>query len=244
MTASAVPGSVEPTPGRLALQAILPQALCALVEELTLSEARKLVSLAHRKGALPPHAPAGVRRGPFASVRALGDVPSLRTVERVPSGLDPFVKYVLETPSGELIEAVRIPLERPGRITVCVSSQVGCALGCTFCKTGRMGLIRNLEAWEIVEQVRALRADLPPGMRVHGVVFQGRGEPLANFEAVKCAADVLSEPSAQAIDARCITVSTAGLPTGIRALARELPNVRLAWSIGSARVDKRRSLMP
>src|SRR3954465_3162898 len=153
MSAAPAPPSAEPAPERLALQAILPQALSALVEELTLGEARKLVSLAHRKGALPPHAPAGVRRGPFARVRELGHVPSLRLVERVPSGLDPFVKYVFETPSGELIEAVRIPLEHPGRVSVCVSSQVGCALGCTFCKTGRMGLIRNLEAWEIVEQV-------------------------------------------------------------------------------------------
>jgi 23S rRNA (adenine2503-C2)-methyltransferase len=230
--------------GLMPLQGVLPQELCERVPDLLPGEARRLVSLVHRKGALPPHAPAGVRREVFRRVRDISEVPALEVVSRSPSGVDPFVKYTLRTPPGEFIEAVRIPLERPGRISVCVSSQAGCALGCTFCKTGTMGLLRNLEAWEIVEQVRIARADLPAGSRVHGVVFQGMGEPLANFEAVRRAAEVLSDPSAQAIDARCITVSTVGLPQGIRALARDLPNVRLAWSIGSARGGLRRSLMP
>ena len=72
--------------------------------------------------------------------------------------MDPFVKYAFRLPDGAVIEAVRIPLEREGRFSACVSSQVGCALACAFCATGRMGLARNLEAWEIVEQVRAIRA--------------------------------------------------------------------------------------
>src|SRR5207247_2210998 len=120
-------------PPRLALQGILPEVLCERIAELTPGEARKIVSLVHRTGALPKHAPAGVRRGPFARVRDIAGVPALELVERVKSRIDPFVKYTLGTPSGELVEAVRIPLERPGRISVCVSSQVGCALGCTFC---------------------------------------------------------------------------------------------------------------
>jgi 23S rRNA (adenine2503-C2)-methyltransferase len=124
-----------------------------------------------------------------------------------------------------------------------VSSQVGCALACAFCATGRMGLARNLEAWEIVEQVRRVRADLPAGMRVHGVVFQGMGEPLANFERVAQAVRVLSEPCALAIDMRNVTVCTAGLPTGILRLARELPAARLAVSLGAVRANGRRSLM-
>ena len=106
--------------------------------------------------------------------------------------------------------------------------------GVHLCATGRMGLVRNLEAWEIIEQVRIVRRDFPAGVRVHGVVFQGMGEPLSNWNEVKQAARVLSEPCAQAIDARNITISTSGLPTGIRALSAALPNVRLALSIGSA----------
>src|SRR6185503_8943616 len=103
----------------------------------------------------------------------------------------PFVKYVLGLGDDTVVETVRIPLERPGRYTVCVSSQVGCALACAFCATGRLGLTRNLEAWEIVEQVRVVRRRLPAAARVHGVVFQGMGEPLANLDRVLEAIAVL-----------------------------------------------------
>jgi 23S rRNA (adenine2503-C2)-methyltransferase len=107
-----------------------------------------------------------------------------------------------------------------------------------------MGLARNLATWEIVEQVRLVRATLTTEQRAHGVVFQGMGEPLANVDRVIAAIRVLSDPSALAIDARAITVSTAGLPAGIRRLAREVPKVRLAVSISSARPEVRRTLMP
>ncbi|HVY48137.1 MAG TPA: radical SAM protein, partial [Minicystis sp.] len=154
------------------------------------------------------------------------------------------VKYALRTADDHVVETVRIPLERAGRFTACVSSQVGCALACAFCATGRLGLARNLEAWEIVEQVRRVRADLPRGGRVHGVVFQGMGEPLANVDRVIQAIRVLGEPSAQAIDLRNVTVCTAGIPSGILRLAREVPAVRLGVSLGAVRGDKRRALMP
>jgi 23S rRNA (adenine2503-C2)-methyltransferase len=114
-----------------------------------------------------------------------------------------------------------------------------------------MGLKRNLEVWEIVEQVRRVREDLaetpPPGVarpKVHGVLFQGMGEPLSNLDRVIEAIRVLGDPSAQAIDVRNITVCTASLPAGIRRLAREVPAARLGVSLGSARPGARRSLMP
>jgi 23S rRNA (adenine2503-C2)-methyltransferase len=221
-----------------------PEELAELVPDIELAEARKIISLVHRLGALPTRTPAGIRRGSLDRVRAATTLPALRQLARTPSAIDPFVKYVLAAPDGGVIEAVRIPLERTGRISVCVSSQIGCALACTFCATGRLGLKRNLEAWEIVEQVRMVRADLPLGSRVHGVVFQGMGEPLANVREVARAARVFSEPSAQAIDARNVTVCTAGLPAGIRSLAEALPRARLALSIGSARPERRRALIP
>ncbi|MCC6556926.1 MAG: radical SAM protein, partial [Polyangiaceae bacterium] len=174
----------------------------------------------------------------------LGAVPTLDVVERRVSGVDPFVKYAFGVGGGAVIEAVRIPLEKAGRFGVCVSSQVGCALGCAFCATGRMGLARNLEAWEIVEQVRLVRREIEAPGRVHGVVFQGMGEPLANADRVIQAIRVLSEPSAQAIDMRNVTVCTAGLPAGIRRLAAEVPAVRLGVSLGALRAGKRRALMP
>jgi len=235
---------VKSTPRPLALQAVTPEALAARFDGVTLPEARKIVSAVHRHGALPRHAPAGVRRTSLEAVRLHGDVPKLEVRARQASSVDPFVKYAFTCPDGAVIESVRIPLEVAGRFSVCVSSQVGCALACAFCATGRLGLQRNLEAWEIVEQVRAIRAELPEGGRIRGVVFQGMGEPLANVEQVITAIRVLSEPSAQAIDMRAITVCTSGLPTGIRKLASELPAVRLGLSLGSFVPGKRKSLMP
>jgi len=225
-----------------ALQALEPEELSRL-SDIDVSEARKLIALVHRGEPLPRRSPSEVRRSSLDRVRERTSLPELELVSRTPSALDPFVKYAFAARAG-VIESVQIPLERPGRVSVCVSSQIGCALGCTFCATGRMGLARNLRAWEIVEQVRMVRRHLTPGVRVHGVVFQGMGEPLANWHEVHRAARILSEPSAQAIDARNVTISTAGLPAGIRALAEALPNVRLALSIGSARPDVRKTLIP
>jgi 23S rRNA (adenine2503-C2)-methyltransferase len=229
---------------RPALQALLPEELALLAQGIELGEARKLIALVHRGETLPRRSPSEVRRSSLERVRAVTRLPELRLLARTPSAVDEFVKYALAAADGAVFEAVKIPLERPDRVTVCVSSQVGCALGCAFCATGRLGLSRNLEAWEIVEQLRVVRRDLGPGARVHGVVFQGMGEPLANWQEVHKAARVMSESSAQAVDARNITISTAGLPTAIRALAATLPNVRLALSIGSARPELRRELIP
>src|SRR5258706_11533422 len=224
----------------LALQAVTPERLAACVSGVTLAEARKVIAQVHRGE--PVAASSAVRRTSAEAVRAAGEVPQLTVVEEAASQLDPFVKYLLAS-GADRFEAVRIPLAQPGRYTACVSSQVGCALACAFCATGRLGLERNLSAWEIVEQVRVIRARLPHG-RVHGVVFQGMGEPLANLDAVLDAIAVLTEPCALGIDARAITVCTAGLPGGIRRLAAAAPNVRLAISIGSALPDTRRSLIP
>lgn len=237
---------------RLALQGLTPAELARAVPELTIEEARRVVSQVHRDE--DPGTPSsGVRRGAREAVVRRGRVPRLEIVAERASRIDPFVKYALRTADGHVVEAVRIPLERAGRFSVCVSSQVGCALACAFCATGRMGLLRNLETWEIVEQVRVVRRGLAEpagagprgaGKRVHGVVFQGMGEPMANLDRVLAAIEIMSDPSALAIDARAITVCTSGLPSGIRRLAREAPKVRLGLSLGSALEGTRRRLMP
>ena len=229
----------------LPLQAVTPEDLSDAVPGISLIEARKIVSAVHRLDSLPRSVRA-VRRLSLDSVRTAACLPALAVRASHSSRIDPFVKYALETPDGQVIETVRIPLEHPGRFSVCVSSQAGCGLGCDFCATGRMGLRRNLQTWEIVEQVRVVRRSLDPAhhCRIHGVVFQGMGEPLANLESVISAIRVLSEPSALAIDSRAITICTAGIPDGIRRLARAVPKVRLAISITSARPEIRRSLMP
>jgi 23S rRNA (adenine2503-C2)-methyltransferase len=125
----------------LPLQAQTPEALAGACG-LQLGEARKIVAAVHRGE--PIEAARGVRRVAIEAVRARGSVPTLevRSVRR--SALDPFLKLALATHDGHVIEAVRIPLERAGRFSACVSSQAGCALGCVFCATGRLGLSRNL----------------------------------------------------------------------------------------------------
>ncbi len=224
----------------LALQAMTPRQLVEAVPAITLAEARKLVAQVHRGE--PVAATSAIRRVSAQAVRAIGHVPELAVVAETASQLDPFVKYVCES-AGDRFETVRIPLEHPERYTACVSSQVGCALACAFCATGRMGLQRNLEAWEIVSQVSIVRARLDHG-RVHGVVFQGMGEPMANLDAVLDAIAVMTEPCALGIDARAITVCTSGLPSGIRRLATAQPNVRLGLSMSSALETHRKRVMP
>lgn len=232
--------SASPQP--LALQALTPEQLAARIEGVTLAEARKIVARIHRD---QPVVPAGdIRRSAAAAVAAAGHVPTLDVTEEAASAVDPFVKYRLVTADNHAVECVRIPLKHPQRFIACVSSQVGCALACTFCATGRLGLTRNLTAWEIVEQVRVIRRRLPAATRVHGVVFQGMGEPMANLDNVLSAIAVMSDPCGLGIDARAITVSTAGLPSGIRRLAIAAPKVRLALSLGSARLPVRKRVMP
>jgi len=226
------------------LLSCLPEEILECVPGATLPEVRRLLSVSHRLGALPGVTPTGVRRPTMNAVRELFEVQVLTVSQRIHSSLDPFIKYGFSAPDGAVVEAVRIPLERPGRFVVCVSSQVGCAMGCTFCGTGRMGLARNLSAWEIVDQVRIVRSELPPKTHVHGVVFQGMGEPLANVREVIRAARVISNPSALQIDARNVTVCTSGLAPALPALFEGLPNARLAISIGSAIPEKRAGLIP
>jgi 23S rRNA (adenine2503-C2)-methyltransferase len=224
-----------------ALQGIAPERLSALFD-ISLTEARK-VHASVQKETYGQVVLQGIRRESMARVRSDGFVPALALVAEQKSQVDPFVKYALRTHDGHVLETVRIPLQKEGRFSVCVSSQVGCALGCKFCATGRMGLTRNLETWEIVEQVRTVRRHLSQG-RVHGVVFQGMGEPMANLDRVLEAIEVFREPCGLAIDTRNITVCTSGLPHGIRKLAQKAPKVRLGMSLGSVRQEKRKTLMP
>ncbi len=181
----------------------------------------------------------------LAEIRALTSIPRLRQVEKAVSAQDGFAKYLFRGDGPELFEAVRIPLlHRPDdeKYVVCVSSQVGCAMGCIFCATARMVHRRNLAAWEMVDQVARIRADSAHPVR--GVVFMGMGEPLLNYDAVLTAAAVLSESCGMAIAGKAITISTVGIVPGIRRLAAERHSYRLIVSLTSADAAQRRALMP
>jgi 23S rRNA (adenine2503-C2)-methyltransferase len=184
----------------------------------------------------------GLGRAHAARILGEGRLDRLEVVDRRRSGLDPFVKYLFRAPDGELVESVRIPLDKP-RWSVCVSTQVGCALGCRFCETGRLGLRRNLEPWEMVEQVLTIRRESPQ-RPLTGVVFQGQGEPLQNYDNVVQAARVLRDPCGPRIGADRITLSTVGLVPQIRRYTDEGHPYRLMLSLTSAFSERRETLVP
>jgi 23S rRNA (adenine2503-C2)-methyltransferase len=206
--------------------------------------ARKIRMAALRGDGIPRTLP-GVSARHLALAREAAWIRRLELVENRVSPRDGFAKYLFRGDGPDGFEAVRIPLlHRPGdaKVVVCVSAQVGCALGCAFCATGRMGFRRNLSAWEMVDQVARVGADseLPVG----GVVFMGMGEPLLNYEPVMRAARILSEPCGYAIAGKAITISTAGVVPGIRRMAEERLPYRLLVSLTSADPARRRELMP
>jgi 23S rRNA (adenine2503-C2)-methyltransferase len=154
---------------------------------------------------------------------------------------DGFRKYLFRLADGSAVESVRIPLFDTHH-TLCLSSQVGCALACVFCATGRLGLSRNLAAWEIVAQFLHVRAD--SARPVTGAVFMGQGEPFHNYDAVLQAAYVLCDPAGGRVDARRISISTAGVVPMIRRYTAEGHKFRLCVSLNAALPEKRAALMP
>jgi len=178
-------------------------------------------------------------------VRERVAIPQLKLLDKIVSPQDGFAKYLFAGDGEGRFEAVRIPLlHRPDdlKYIVCVSSQVGCALACAFCATGRMGFQRNLATWEIVDQVSQIQADSEYPVR--GVVFMGMGEPMLNYDRVIRAARIFSEPCGMAINAKAITISTVGVVPGIRRFTAERHPYRLIVSLTSARSEQRQSLLP
>lgn len=173
---------------------------------------------------------------------------SVKLVRESPDGT---LKFLFEAEDGARIESVMIPSEDEARYTVCVSSQVGCPLRCTFCATGKLGYKRNLSAAEIIAQILLVdaevkkRNDLPMGERaVDNIVFMGMGEPLLNYEAVMRAVERLNSPEFFDLGTRRITISTAGIIEGIRKLIKARGQLRLALSLHAANHEKRKTIMP
>jgi 23S rRNA (adenine2503-C2)-methyltransferase len=150
-------------------------------------------------------------------------------------------KFLWALDDGEAIESVLIPEGK--RRTLCISSQAGCALGCVFCATGRMGFRRNLSASEIAGQVRELVLR-DPALKPTNVVFMGMGEPMANYRATRDAITRLLDPAGMDLGARHVTVSTVGIVPGIRHLGGDHPQVGLAVSLHAADDELRNRLVP
>lgn len=207
---------------------------------------RQLQAGAVRRGESEiPRELANISRKLLEQVRQRVEIPHLTLVDKIVSPYDGFTKYLFRGEGAGEFEAVRIPLlHRPEdqKYVVCVSSQIGCALGCAFCATGRIGFQRNLATWEIVDQVTQIQADsLHP---VRGVVFMGMGEPLLNYDRVVRAARIFSEPCGMAINRKSITISTVGVVPGIRRFTADRLPYRLIISLTSARSEVRKSILP
>src|SRR3954471_22444574 len=162
----------------------------------------------------------------------------LPAAESVPDP-DGTVRFAVRLRDGAVIETVLI--RQPSRDTVCLSSQVGCARGCVFCETGRLGLVRNLEAWEIVAQYAIAARHL--GSRPRNVVFMGMGEPLDNLEEVLRSIAVLREPAGFAVPERHITVSTVGIVPRMPELYART-KAQIAVSLHAVDEGQRRALLP
>jgi len=233
-----------PRPTRAHLRGLTPEALVERFPEIgfTMSQARRLATrLVHDYGDDLRDIP-GMAARKAEALLALTRLDKLEVLDRRRSRLDPFVKYLFKAADGRVFETVRIPLEQP-RWSICVSSQAGCALNCAFCETGRMGFERNLEPWEIVDQVLRVRSESPE-RPVTGVVFQGQGEPFQNYENVMAAADVLRHPCGGRIGSDRITISTVGLLPMMERYIDEGRPYRLILSLTSAFDEKRQSLLP
>ncbi|WP_435019020.1 radical SAM protein [Tundrisphaera sp. TA3] len=175
----------------------------------------------------------------------VGPLPRLSMDASVTSPVDGFQKLRFRTGDGLAIETVLIPLEKPGAVSLCLSSQVGCAMGCAFCATARMADRRNLATWEIVDQwVQARDLARSQGRRVTGVVFMGMGEPFLNTPRVLAAAELLRCSFGAAIAAKAITISTVGIVPEILRFTDEGHKFRLAISLGAATDEKRARLVP
>jgi 23S rRNA (adenine2503-C2)-methyltransferase len=227
---------------RAHLRGHTPETLAAAFPGLPLPAARRVVRRTVGEDRDDLEGVRGLSKAWAAALARDARLDRLTVVDRRRSLVDPFVKYLFRAPDGNVLETVRIPLDRP-RYSVCVSSQVGCALGCTFCETGRLGFRRNLEPWEMVEQVLAVKRE-SPDRPVTGAVFQGQGEPFQNYDNVIQAARVLRDPSGPRIGADRITISTVGLLPQILRYTDEGHPYRLILSLTSAFSAKRRRLVP
>ncbi len=234
--------------GGLDLRSLPRDALAALVAELggRPFRARQLYRWLHQKGAASLDEMSDLPKAFREALRARAGVTTLERATEQRSA-DGTIKWTWRTADGKLVESVYMP--EADRRTLCVSSQVGCAVGCTFCLTGTMGLARNLTPGEIVDQVhranlRIAELGLAPGPRpLTNLVFMGMGEPLANYANLKVALDVLLSEDGPNFSQRHVTVSTSGLVPVMQRLGEETP-VKLAVSLNATTDAVRDAIMP
>ena len=211
--------------------------------ELPPFRARQIFSWIHGRGATSTDVMTDLSRELRARLAELVDLAPL-AVDAEATAEDGTQKLRLRCGDGACIETVLIPDELRPKITQCLSTQVGCGLGCRFCSTAGMGLLRNLGAGEIVDQVYRARTLLADDQRISNLVFMGMGEPMNNLDAVLAAVEILCEDLGANFSPRRITISTAGVVPGIERMGRLARNVGLAVSLNATTDEVRSRLMP
>lgn len=200
-------------------------------------KARQLAAWIYARGATDFSEMTELSRDLREKLSQIATIDCIRQVKKQVSQVDLSEKFLFELSDGEKIETVL--MWEADRVTVCLSTQVGCPLGCTFCATGQMGCKRNLTAGEIVDQIIALRDN-----RINHVVLMGMGEPLLNYDEVLKAIRIMNNEMGLSFAAKRITVSTAGIPAMIEKLADENLKLKLAISLNAPTDAKRTKLMP
>ncbi len=227
------------------LKGLLPEELEAFVSTLGLPayRARQIAAWIYNRGMSDFNGMTDLARPLRDDLTARADIMDLPVVARSASAGGETVKYLFELGDGQRVESV---LMRDGRRrTLCVSSQVGCPLDCRFCATGRMGLLRNLSAAEILDQVLVVRRELRAQEDdLTNVVLMGMGEPLLNYDNVLRAIRLMNLDYGPAIGIRRITLSTAGHVPGILRLAEEDLKMGLAISLNATTDEQRSRIMP
>ena len=200
-------------------------------------KARQLAAWIYARGATDFSEMTELSRDLREKLSQIATVDCIRQVKKQVSQVDLSEKFLFELSDGEKVETVL--MWEADRVTVCLSTQVGCPLGCTFCATGQMGCKRDLTAGEIVDQIIALRDN-----RINHVVLMGMGEPLLNYDEVLKAIRIMNNEMGFSFAAKRITVSTAGIPDMIEKLAEENLKLKLAISLNAPTDAKRSKLMP
>ena len=248
------------TDAKVKLKGMTHLELQAFVESLGEKKYRaaQLFSWMYAKGAQTFDEMTDISREFRDLLSAKADLGNLETIRSSVSSKDGTTKFLFRLDDGLMIESVLIPSEDPervpdedseeppagsdARLTLCLSTQVGCPLDCKFCATGTMGFFRNLTAGEIVQQV--LQVQRGSQRRISNLVYMGMGEPMLNYDAVMRSVELLTDDRSLNIGARHITISTAGYADRIRQMGDEKRRVKLALSLHSLDNEKRTLLMP
>lgn len=217
------------------------EALAALVHDMgePAYRAGQIARWVYQKGASSTQEMTNLSKDLRSRLVEAAELPRLEVLQRTEAA-DGTVKYLFGLADGEAVEAVVIPEAK--RLTLCLSTQVGCRFACSFCRTGEMGLKRNLQVWEIVDQYLACRLRL--GHPITNMVYMGMGEPLDNYEAVVKSLRIMTDNRLVQVSPRRITVSTVGLVPAIKAFMEEGLGVNLAVSLAATTDEGRSGLTP